>query len=209
MRETGAGKRGLLASPQAGRGQTRRACTQPWWIRSRRASRSFGSALCCDSDGEHIAWKRLALVPALRKCSRKSGGATWGQGCQRRTLAVSQDTDRCNTGTASSRCPLRPRRGRPREGGTGPTVLLPLCVRRAGGGHGVSTTPTFSLEVERSSEQPRFGLGIDWCHRPSAQVSPLPSLSRHHPPRRTDKILCRCFGAPATLRRAAGFSLIT
>ena len=103
MRETGAGKRGLLASPQAGRGQTRRACTQPWWIRSRRASRSFGSALCCDSDGEHIAWKRLALVPALRKCSRNSGGATWGQGCQRRTLAVSQDTDRCNTGTASSR----------------------------------------------------------------------------------------------------------
>ena len=29
---------------------------------------------------------------------------------------------------------------------------------------------------------------------------------RHHPLRRTDKILCRCFGAPATLRRRAGFS---
>ena len=29
---------------------------------------------------------------------------------------------------------------------------------------------------------------------------------RHHPLRRTDKILCRCFGAPATLLRRAGFS---
>ena len=28
---------------------------------------------------------------------------------------------------------------------------------------------------------------------------------RHHPLRRTDKILCRCFGAPATLLRCAGF----
>ena len=64
---------------------------------------------------------------------------------------MSQDTDRCNTRTYGIICSVRPRR-RPAEGATGPTVLVPLCVRRAGGGHGVSTSPTPSLGVERSSE---------------------------------------------------------
>ena len=49
------------------------------------------------------------------------------------------------------------------------------------------------------------GRGAVWSTRITRPVPLLLTGVRHHPPGRTDKNLCRCFGAPA--RR--GFSLIT
>ena len=57
-----------------------------------------------------------------------------------------------------------------------------------------------------------LGRRLEYTDNPRCPVPLLLTDVRLHPPGRTDKILCRCFGAPATRThddRTAGSSLIT
>ena len=70
------------------------------------------------------------------------------------------------------------------------------------------STDSPSLLSHRRKKKSRFLLLL-LPHRQSARITPVPLLLtgvRHHPPGRTDKNLCRCFGAPV---RRVSYHLIT